>query len=214
MDFTKDKLEGYVTKLKELSKANKGSEAELATVLASLETDGFDTVASLGVAVGEATTRKASIRTLKQENEELTLDKQELEKKVSAEDPNKEELDRLRTFHTNTINGQRDAFGGFIEKVSEHENFEKASPDFKLPKPDDDGKYDLKDMSQEDLEHNVTEMNRFNRLGIFGEVGNGQGLKKIVEGSGPEKIIPKSLQDRIDAAKTPQELQEIQDSLD
>jgi len=211
MDLTKNTLKDHLKKLKELSTPKEGSETEFATVLGTLENDGNDTVVNLGVAKSEATSRKQSVRSLEQSVEELKLAKTELEQKVNADDPNKDELEKLRSFHKTTIGNQRESFGTFIENVREHENFKKASPDLKLPKPGEDGKFNLTEMSQEDLEHNVGEMTRFNRLGIFGEKGNGQ--TKIVDGSGPEKNIPQSVAEKISGAKTLKELKEVQASL-
>jgi len=211
MDLKKETLKGYIQKLKENSKPIEGKEDEFGTVLAQLEVDGLDTVTNLGVARSEATSRKQSVRSFETQVEDQKLKIEELTTKVNADDPNKDELEKLRTFHTNTISNQRDTFKSFIDKVKDHANFEKASPDLKLPKANDKGEFDLTEMTQDELEHNVGEMTRFNRLELFGANGNGQ-VKKV-EGSGPKKNIPEDLGTQIKGAKTQAELKAVQDSL-
>lgn len=207
MALKKNTLKDYIEKIKEYSTPKEGSEEEFATALATLLSEGEDTVVDLGVARSEAAGRKTEVRTLESLKTELEQKVTELTEKVNAGDPNKDELEQLREFRTKTINGQKDTFKQFIEKVSTHENFPKVIPDLKLPKPGEDGKYNLDSMEQADLEHNVNEMSRFNRLGLFGDSAK---VIKKVDGTGPEKIAPQDVKERIKSAKTIKELEEIQ----
>ena len=209
MALKKNTLNDYIEKIKALSKANDGSEEELATILATLKNEGEETVVDLGVARSEAATRKTEIRTLDTAKSDLEAQISVLTEKVNAGDPNKEELETLRVFRTNTINGQKDTFKQFIEKVSAHDNFPRALPDLKLPKPGEDGKYNLDNIEPADLEHNVNEMARLNRLGIFGDTA--QTVKKV-DGTGPEKIVPKDWNERVKATKSIKELEALQDA--
>lgn len=209
MALKKNTLNDYIEKLKALSAPKEGSEEEFATVLATLKNEGEDTVVELGVARSEAAGRKTEVRTLDTAKSELEQKIAELTEKVNAGDPNKDELETLRVFRTNTINGQKDTFKQFIEKVAGHDNFQKVLPDLKLPKPGEDGKYNLDNIEPADLEHNVNEMARYNRLGIFGDTA--QPVKKV-DGSGPEKIVPKDWNEKVKATKSIKELEALQDA--
>jgi len=209
MDLTKDKLRDYLKVIRDNTTANDGSKDILATAIASLENDGNDTVTSLGVATGEAIDRKKSVRTLKTENQELEDKNLDLTQKLDADDPNADKLKDLEAYKTKNIASQRDTLGTRINEVSKLPAFERAKSFFKLPEAVE-GVYDIKDISQDDLEHNLNELGRLDTLGIFDTSSNGK-PKPNVEGSKGGKTTPTDFGSRIKAAKTHKEIQALED---
>lgn len=209
MSFTKDTLKALIATIKKNSTANDGSENELAEALVTLENEGDDTLTKLSVATTEAITRKKKLKALESENEDQKIEIESLTE-AQSNDTTKAELEALKKFKTNTVNGQRKDFGSGINGITKHANFAKAKDLFKLPEPDKDGVYDVEKISDEDLTYNIDKMAELNGLDYFGSNGAG---KVEVDGKKVD-VVPDGLKDRIAAAiesKDPEELQKIQD---
>ncbi len=210
MDLTKDSLKRIIAKinanLKELG--TEGHEAELDNIqaaLATLDNDGKDTLQSLSVATTEAITRKKKVRTLEETNQDLTDDLETL-REEQENDTTKQELIDLRQFKADAVKGQVKSFGSTLAVIKDHPNFEKAKGLFKLPDPDKDGAYDLSAVSEEDMSHNLDELDKLNKLSYFGAEND---KTKDVDGN-KGAVIPKGIEERIKSAKTHEEVEAIQ----
>jgi len=138
--------------------------------LTGIERDVTGLDEDLRLANREAKTRKETIREL--EKEKVTSDSkiETLEIKVNEDNPDVAEFDNLKKFKVRTIKAQRQSFVDTFGTIVKHENFDKAKPFLVLPEPNEDGEYDFKDISDDDMEKNTLELQKFVTLGIFGEV--------------------------------------------
>ena len=210
MDLTKDSLKSIIAKinsnLKELDV--EGHESELDNIqaaLATLDNDGKDTLQSLSVATTEAITRKKKVRTLEETNQDLTDDLETL-REEQENDTTKQELIDLRQFKADAVKGQVKSFGSTLTVIKDHPHFEKAKGLFKLPEPDTAGNYDLSAVSEEDMSHNLDELDKLNKLSYFGAEND---KTKDVDGN-KGAVIPKGIEERIKSAKTHEEVEAIQ----
>jgi hypothetical protein len=213
MDLTKDTLKGIIAKIKTnlsaLTLEENTGETELGIIsdtLAQLGNDGIDTIQSLSVATTEAITRKKKIRTLEASAIDRQQDIETLQEEIAG-DTTKEELKALRDFKASTVKDQIANFGTKLGKIKDHANFEKASKLLKLPKPDEKGEYDLADVSEEDMTHNLAKMGEWEALSLF---GNGADETLDVDGKKKKVNIDASLAERIKGAKTQKEIETIQ----
>jgi len=205
MDLTKERLQGIIENIKKNSAPVEGSEDAFAEALSQLGSDGKDTLQSLSIATSEAITRKKALRTMKADAEDTGIELEELKEKLKTGD-NSKELEELRGFKTNTVKKQFDGFGKKLEAVKGHANFGLAKGLFKLPEPKEDGTYDLSKVADEDLAHNVAEMDKLEGLSYFGEI---KIEVKDVDGE-KNTSTAKSLQERISKATTKEEIDTIQ----
>lgn len=128
----------------------------------------------LKLANREAKTRKDKVREL--EGEATTKDSkiETLEAKITEENPDVAELENLKKFKVKTIKAQRQSFVDIFGTIVKHANFEKAKPFLVLPESDEKKEYDFKDISDDDMEKNVVELQKMIALGTFGEVKDKQ----------------------------------------
>lgn len=205
MSFTKDSFRQLLSKLKDTAVASEGNEDAFAEAMATLESEGNDTLTQWNVATGEAIQRKKKIRTLEEQLEDANLDKEGLQEKLDkqSEDGDDTELEALREFKSKAIEGQKSGFGDTLNKIRGHKNFDKAKQYLRLPDPDKEGNYDVSEMSEEDLSHNLSEMDKFNSLGYFGET---TGKEKVDVDGGKEKEVPQDFSERLEQASTQEEV--------
>lgn len=117
----------------------------------------------------------------------------------------KKEIEGLREFKDGVIAKNRQGFVDGFSKVVEHPNFEKAKDEFVLPTPNDKGEYNFKDVSDEDMDLNVTAFNRLNRIEFFVN----QPDQKKVHGINHDGK-PEDWESTVRKAKSLKELRELQ----
>ncbi len=211
MKYTQDTFKAILKRIQAVVKPVEGSEDEFASLFQSLASDGRETLQDLTTAETEAITRKKKIKVHEDTIQDQII---EIEKYKEAQQNDKtgDELKALREFKTNAVKSQIGAFGKNIEAISSHANFDKAKKFFILPEPDKDGKYDFSKMSEADLTANLSELEKLNDLGYFGESGNSQDQNVDVDGN-HQHVPPKGFDDKLDGAKNLKDLEKIQESL-
>jgi len=211
MDLTKDSLKSILDKIRENAIAKEGAEDALSEALHLLENDGKDTLQSLSVATTEAITRKKKIRSLEETFQDLQIENESL-KEERKDDTTEQELQTLREFKKSTVKQQVNTFGETLAKIKDHPNFEKAKDLFKLPEPSEEGVFDLSAVSEDDMSHNLAELQKLNKLSYFEAEGEKDDRKKDVDGN-KGAVIPKGIEERIKSAKSQKELEAIQQEL-
>ena len=147
--------------------------SKVETLLKQIEADHAETIEDLKNANGESKTRKLKIRELEQLIEDSKAEVETLKKKT--DDPAvKQELDVLRAFRAESVKKQRDGFIAEFDKIKGHANFEKAVSLFKLPKPKDDGSFDLSKLKDDEIDHNVVKLAELIKLDYFGQINQNQ----------------------------------------
>lgn len=177
--------------------------AKISSVLKEIETGVEDLVDSLKAASTESKTRKTKIRELEESKSDLEGQLETLKKENNAD-----ELKTLREFRQNSLNSQRQNLGNEINKISKHPNFAKAEKLLKLPAADAKGARDYSQVSDDDLEFNISKLQELNDLDYFGQSTS----TKTVHGD-KASITPQSFQERIKAAKSIKELEQIQEEM-
>ena len=152
----------------------------------------------------ESMTRRIELNKVNQSLSEKDMKIEELNKDSGSDELNKE-LEGLREFKNGIIAKNRQNFVDGFAKVVTHPNFEKAKSEFVLPNPSDEGKYDFKDVSDDDMDLNVTAFNRLNRIDFFAT----QTDKKKVHGNNHDGK-PEDWESTVRKATTLKELKELQ----
>lgn len=152
----------------------------------------------------ESMTRRIELNKVNQSLSEKDMKIEELQNNSGSEDL-KKEVEGLREFKNGVIAKNRQGFVDGFAKVVDHPNFEKCKSEFVLPNPGEDGKYDFKDVSDEDMDLNVTAFNRLNRIDFFAT----QPDKKKVHGNNHDGK-PEDWESTVRKATSLKELKEIQ----
>jgi len=177
--------------------------AKVSSVLKEIETGVDDIVDSLKAANAESKNRKTKIHELEELKSDLEGQLEALKKENNAE-----ELNKLREFRQNYLTAQRQNLGKEIENISKHPNFVKAEKLLKLPEADAKGVRDFSKLTDEDLEYNLSKLQELNALEYFGQNGS----NKTVHGA-KTTITPESFKERVKAAKSIKELEQIQEEM-
>lgn len=177
--------------------------AKVNSVLKEIETGVNDLVDSLKAANAESKTRKTKIRELEEAKSDLEAQLETLKK-----ENNTEELKTLRDFKANYLQSQREHLAKEIEKISKHANFPKAEKLLKLPAPDAKGNRDWTKMPDADLEYNLTKLHELQELDYFAT----STATRNVHGD-KTTPMPQNFQERIKAAKSLKELEQIQEEM-
>ncbi len=181
--------------------------SKVGSVLKEIEAGYNDTVDSLKAASSESKQRKIKIRELSSQVEDLEADITGLKKKSDTSEL-ETELNDLKEFKAGVQKQNRGRFEAEFNKIKGHANFEKASGEFTLPDPDDEGNYDFTSMSDEDVDRNMNSLGRLNRLDYFANNSQGKDTKKT-HGSRKESQ-PGDVLTQIQNAKTFEEVQQLQ----
>ena len=129
----------------------------------------------LSRANNESKGRKIEIRdTLKPEIESLQDKIKDLEGKTDMS-KYETELKDLRAYKQGSVEKLQAAFVTDFGNIAEHDNFGKAKNYLTLPKTDDkgdfitdeDGAFDFGDVTPEQMESNIAELNKLQSLGLF-----------------------------------------------
>lgn len=121
---------------------------------------------------------------------------------------NDKELETLRGFRKTVLTGRRSSFVSGFNEIKGHASFDKVKSEFVLPEPDGKGEYDFTKASEEDMDKNVSALDRLNRIAYFDLPG-----KKKVAGSTKITGDDLSFQTKVDAAKTPEDLRKLAEDL-
>jgi len=158
---------------------------------------------------------KPKIDTMETEIAKLKKDNETLKNDTSSE-ALKTENTELKTFKETVLTDRRTSFVKSFSEIAKSEKFGKVVAEFKLPehKTEDGKKFDYStlkfdDMSEDDMNSNVTSLERLNRIEYFGVADP----KVDAHGVRTSKVLPTSLQDQIDGAKTEEDLDKIEEQM-
>jgi len=147
---------------------------------------------------GVESTLKTQVETLKNDNSSESL---------------KKENATLLSFKNQVLTAKRDSFVNRFKQIAVHDKFGKVLPELKLPdhtvekdKKFDYTALDFSKMSEEDMDANVTALERLDRLEYFGEV------KKTVDTDGKTstKVTSDAFKEKVKKAKTIEEIRALQ----
>lgn len=191
-----------IKKVMEQVRSKVGDEvvAELNPLLKEIETavnDLQDTISSVNK---ESKDRKLKIRDLESKLEDY-------EGKVTQFDELNNELESLKGYKSERLNEDKKSFQEAFNKVKDHPKFDKVKDLFKsIPEPDKDGVFSFDEIDENVLVHNVEKLRELNRIEYFQADDKRNPDGKTTPGN-------LSLKDRIESAKSLQELRDINKNL-
>lgn len=146
--------------------------AKVGTHLKDLERGIGDLLDDAKSSSGESKGRKLKIREMEAEKEKLQdeVDKLKLDnssEKIQKEyDDMKKENESLREYKTSVLKSRRESFVTKFDNIKDHVNFEKVSNSLKVAE-EKDGKRDWSKVTDEEIETNLSEIQKAEDWGIF-----------------------------------------------
>lgn len=180
--------------------------SKVSATLKELEVATGSIADDLKAANGESRNRKVKLREAESKIQDLELKIGDLEKASDHSELTKE-LETLKAFKTSTLKHSRETFQTDFAKIAKHKNFVKAKDVFDLPKPDKDGNYDLKGLTDEQVEKNTAELLRLTQLEYFGTAGN-----QDVHGD-KNDTPPGSFREQVRGTKSIAELEQLAENM-
>ena len=128
-----------------------------------------DTIASLSSFGSENKEKRLEIQKLEKANRELRAEvdsvKTDFDEYKGSQDTS--EIDDLRNFKAEVLAQNKATFIKQLESITEHNNFSKAKEFFEIPEANEEGVYDFTTLTDEQIENNMKEMTKLNKLGYF-----------------------------------------------
>ena len=144
------------------SKLTDEQRSEVGADLETIKSGYLEKVDEAKAAVAESMERKRKIRDYKEENENVTIERDTWKTKFESHDDSDliKQRDTYKQKWNGYINTLKESFDGFLEQAKESENWKKVSAEYKIP---DEGV----ELSPEDIENNVSKMEYHKKLGLF-----------------------------------------------
>jgi len=127
---------------------------------------------------GESKGRKLKIREMEKETERLQDEVDKLKTDNSSEkiqkeyDDMKKENESLKEYKTSVLKSRRESFVNKFDKIKESINFDKVKNDIIVPE-EKEGKRAWESISDDDIEKNLSEIQKAENWGIFEKVPPG-----------------------------------------
>lgn len=177
--------------------------AKVSGIISDIKSISAQTESDLKVANREAKERRIKLQEMETAADSNKTRIADLEKQIN-DDTTKQELEGLRGFKADTLKRAKNGLLTQLESISKHANFEKAKPFLQLPEK-------LDEMTDDQVAHNVAELDKLNALSYFGEVQKSiKTDQSVIENpDGKSEFIEK-----VKGAKTFAELEALQEQGD
>ena len=135
--------------------------SELSQVSALFE----DTIASLSGFGSENKEKRLEVTKLEKDNRQLRADLDNVQSEFDTfkESQDSTELESLREYKANVLAQSKNTFMKQFDTITEHAKFSKVKKFFTLPDADEEGKYDLSSLADEDIEKNKISSRTFQK---------------------------------------------------
>jgi len=178
-----------------------------------------DTIASLSSFGSENKEKRLEIQKLEKGNRELRVEmdsvKTDFDEYKGSQDTS--EIDSLRTFKAEVLAQNKATFIKQLESITEHSNFSKAREFFDIPDANEEGAYNFSDLTDEQMEHNMSEMDKLNKLGYFENSSEETTTEaeSVSQNKAYGKSTPKpaDFNSQIDSATTMEELEKLNNNI-
>ena len=150
------------------SQIDEATLAKVGAVLEEIRAEGSTIADSLSAANNESKSRKIKIRELEGLLEDRDVEIDGYKKKIETFDtkPIEQERDKYKSKYKVFLDSQRSNFISFYDKVKSNESWARVKDEYKFPE-EKDGKPDWDNLTDDDLENNVTKMSYHQKLGLF-----------------------------------------------
>ena len=168
-----------------------------------------DTISSLSGFGAENKEKRLAIQNLEKENRELRAEVDDTNAKfedLRAKD-NTEEFNALKEFKQNVLAQNKAKFIKQFEEITEHDKFSKVKEYFNMPNRTDDG-YDFDSMSDEQMEHNVAELDKLTKIDYFDNTPSEPSEPKN-QAYGIKAPLPADFNSQLDSVTTMEELEKL-----
>ena len=168
-----------------------------------------DTISSLSGFGAENKEKRLAIQNLEKENRELRAEVDDTNAKfedLRAKD-NTEEFNALKEFKQNVLAQNKAKFIKQFEEITEHDKFSKVKEYFNMPNRTDDG-YDFDSMSDEQMEHNVAELDKLTKIDYFDNTPSEPSEPKN-QAYGKKAPLPADFNSQLDSVTTMEELEKL-----
>lgn len=185
--------------------------SELSQVSALFE----DTIASLSGFGSENKEKRLEITKLEKDNRQLRADLDNVQSEFDTfkESQDSTELESLREYKANVLAQSKNTFMKQFDTITEHDKFSKVKKFFTLPDADEEGKYDLSSLADEDIEKNINQLNQLNDIDYF-DTQTPEAQEEVKNKAfGKSQPKPADFQTQLDSVETMEDLEKLNNNI-